>query len=78
VACLLKARIVKTAETTVARQWLSSDRVVMPTDADATIDELLEGAFSMGSVSRLYLIRTSFHQSLHRVHGDLEAVTERI
>jgi hypothetical protein len=36
--------------TAVARQWLSS----IPTNMNATIEELLGEVFSMGSVPRLY------------------------
>jgi hypothetical protein len=54
VECLLKARIVKPTETSVARQWLSSHRVVNPTDTIATVGELLEAVFSMQSIQMLY------------------------
>jgi hypothetical protein len=62
VACLLKARIVKPAETAVARdgtantpfarQWLSSRHVIAATDTHVTIEELLEAVFSSQSMPR--------------------------
>jgi hypothetical protein len=42
VACLMKARIVKPAETAVAREWLSSHHVIATTDTHTTVEELLE------------------------------------
>jgi hypothetical protein len=54
VACLLKARIVKPAETAVASEWLSSRHVNADTDTLATTEELLEAVFSVRSVPRLY------------------------
>jgi hypothetical protein len=53
-ACLLKARIVKPAETAVARQWLSSHNVMATTDMHTTMEELLEAAFSVRSMPMLY------------------------
>jgi hypothetical protein len=41
VAYLLKARIVKSAETAVTRQWLSSCHVKAATDIHATTEEQL-------------------------------------
>jgi hypothetical protein len=64
VACPLKARIVKPAETAVAidgsvntlvaRQWLSSCHVMAATYIHARIEELLEAVFSVWSIPRLY------------------------
>jgi hypothetical protein len=54
VECLLKDRIVKPAETAVARQWLSRRHVMAATDTHVTIEELLEAVFSVRSVPRLY------------------------
>jgi hypothetical protein len=59
VECLLKAIIVKPAETAVANtpvagQWLSSRHVMVATDTHATIEELLEAVFSVRSLPRLY------------------------
>jgi hypothetical protein len=38
VARLLKARIMKPAETAVARRWLSNDHAVTPTDKNVTME----------------------------------------
>jgi hypothetical protein len=54
VACLLKARTVKPAETAVARQWLSSHNVMATTDMHTTMEELLEAVFAVRSVPKLY------------------------
>jgi hypothetical protein len=64
VACLLKARIVKPAETAVAkvgsiktpvaRQWPNSHHMIAATDTHATIEELLEAVFPVRSVPSLY------------------------
>jgi hypothetical protein len=60
---VLKARIVKPAETAaarerlrkrVARQWLGSRHVMAATDAHATKEEMLEAVFSVRSVPWLY------------------------
>jgi hypothetical protein len=64
-ACLLKARIVKPAETAVgrerlckntpvAKQRLNSRQVMAATDTHATIEELLEAVFSVWSVPIQY------------------------
>jgi hypothetical protein len=53
VACLMKARIVKPAETTAARQWLSKRHVTTATFTYATIEELLEAVLSVRSAPRL-------------------------
>jgi hypothetical protein len=64
VECLLKARIVKPAETTitterlskntpVVRQWFSNRHVIAATCTHATIEEMLEAISSVGSVPRL-------------------------
>jgi hypothetical protein len=64
VTCLLKARIVKPAETTIARlqqskqtpiaqQWLSKCHMTAAT-VTYTIEELLEVVFSVWSVPGLY------------------------
>jgi hypothetical protein len=45
--CLLKATIVKPAQTSVARQWLSSRYLTYITDTHATIKKLLEEMFSV-------------------------------
>jgi hypothetical protein len=42
------------ANTTFARQWLSSRHVIAATDTHATIEELLEAMFSVWSVPSLY------------------------
>jgi hypothetical protein len=52
--CIMKARIVKPAQTAVARQWLSSSRMIAATGTHATIEELLEAGFCMPSVPRCY------------------------
>jgi ubiquinone biosynthesis protein Coq4 len=52
---LPKARIVKPAETFVARQWLSSHHVVTPTDMNTTVEELLEAVFCVQSIQMLYV-----------------------
>jgi hypothetical protein len=57
VACLLKSRIVKPAETTVARERLCKHaccHTMAVTDMHATTEELLEAVFSLWSVPRLY------------------------
>jgi hypothetical protein len=54
VACLLKVRIVKPVETAVARQLLSSRHVMAATDTHATVEELWEAVFSVGSMPRLH------------------------
>jgi hypothetical protein len=54
VACQLKARIVKPAETAVAMQWLSNRYVMAATDTHAATEELLGEVFSLRSMSRLY------------------------
>jgi hypothetical protein len=63
VAYLLEARIGKPAETAaaresantpVARQWLSSRHVMAVTDTHATTEELLEAVFSVRAVTMLY------------------------
>jgi hypothetical protein len=51
---LLKARIVKPAETALAIQWHSSRCVLAARDTHATIEEVLEEGFSVRSVPRLY------------------------
>jgi hypothetical protein len=63
VSCLLKARIVKTAKSAVAReqlcnmpvarQWLSNRHMTAATDTHATTEEPLESVFSLRSLSRL-------------------------
>jgi hypothetical protein len=53
VTCLLKARIVKPAETIVARQWLSGSHAKAATQ-HSTVGELLEAVFSVRSVPSLY------------------------
>jgi hypothetical protein len=64
VAYLLKAKIMESADiaiarerllnTPIARPWLSSRHVKAATDTHETIKELLEAAFSVRSVPRLY------------------------
>jgi uncharacterized protein YpbB len=49
VACLLKARIVKPTEMTVARERLCKHHIRVATLMYATIEELLEAVFSMQS-----------------------------
>jgi hypothetical protein len=53
VASPLEARIVKQAETAVARERLSSRHVITLTDTSAAI-ELLEAVFSVRAVQRLH------------------------
>jgi hypothetical protein len=62
VACQLKARIMKpllwngSANTPVARQWLSSRHVMAKTNTHVTtIEELLVAVLSVPSVSRLHI-----------------------
>jgi hypothetical protein len=54
ITCLLKVRIVKPAETAVARQWLSERYVTADALTYATIEELLEAVFSVRSAPSLY------------------------
>jgi hypothetical protein len=60
VTCLLKAGIVEPEEMAVARQWLCK-HVSMATNSrdattytHATLEEMLEAVFSVGSMQRLY------------------------
>jgi hypothetical protein len=53
VAYLLKARIVESEETAVARK-LHGKHISSVTNTHATIEELLEAVFSLRSVPRLY------------------------
>jgi hypothetical protein len=50
----MKIRIVKPGGTAVARQWLSSDHVVTPTDTNATMEYLWQDVFSTLSMPMLY------------------------
>jgi hypothetical protein len=50
----MNARIVKSAETIVARQWFGSDHVVNSTDTNVTIEGLLEAMFFMRFLQTLY------------------------
>jgi hypothetical protein len=51
---MLKARLVKGAETAVARQWLSKRNVTAAALTHTTMEELLEAVFFVQSVLRLY------------------------
>jgi hypothetical protein len=54
VSSLLRVRIVKPAETPVAKQWLSSRQVLATRDTHSTMKELLEVVFSVRPVPRVY------------------------
>jgi hypothetical protein len=54
VACLLKSRIVKPAETVVTRQQLNNRQMLASRDTQVTIEELSKNAFSARSVPSLY------------------------
>jgi hypothetical protein len=63
VACLLKVRIVKPAETAVAREWFCKHArcsAMAATDMHPTTEELLEAVFYVRSMSRIYN-RTDCH-----------------
>jgi hypothetical protein len=53
-ACLQKARILKPADTAVARHWLSKNHVTAATLIYAIVEELLEDMFSVWSLQWLH------------------------
>jgi hypothetical protein len=62
VACLLKARIVKQAETAVARERPNIRHVITATDTHS----ILEAVFSVLSVPRLYKEDQLLRKDCHR------------